>query len=67
LPLQQLPGNISTVDLDFHQMGSLQLEWKKFWLGVSNETVNFAELGNMLEVNLLLAIFIRLHFWLEPF
>merc|ERR1711931_125558 len=68
--LQQFPGvcdllgNISTIDLDLHQMSLLQFQWKKFWLGVSNDTDNFAEFGNLLEVkvDLLLAIFIRPHF-----
>jgi len=50
----------ATVDLDFHDVGLLGSQWKKFHLGVSDDTDDFAVLLHLLEIslNLLLAIFI---------
>jgi len=53
-------ADAATIDLDFHDVRLLASQWKKFHLGVCDDTDDFAVLLHLLEIlfDLLLTIFI---------
>jgi len=55
-----LIADAATIDLDFHDVRLLASQWKKFHLGVCDDTDDFAVLLHLLEIffDLLLTIFI---------